>query len=500
MSERISVFKNYIYNLSYQLLLIIVPFITMPYLAKTLGLDNQGTFSLLQSIVSLFVMLGCVGLNVYGQREIAYHKQDAECCERVFWEIQILRVIMLSLSIGLYFLFAHVNTKMISFVDVDNFLYFALFSLELIASVFDISWYYQGLENFKLQTVRNFIVKILCLALIIIFVREEGHLARYIIIYTGMNIIGNGTLWLHKFRYSKFYAPQPRYFKKHLTLAFIMFLPQIATTVYAQLDRVMLGGLINDGNLQVGVYDNSEKLVKLALTVVTSIGLVMLSRVANTYEQKDEKKTRKYIRTSFKLYTCLATPIMFGVASIAETFVSRFYIDGSGTPVEGAQFIPAVIIALSPIIMFIGGSNVFGTQYLLPINRMKPYTLSVFTGMLLNIVFNFVFIPRLGALGAALSTSIAELGVLTVQIIAVRKNFRIIPMFLMGWRYYFAGGVMFACVFSLGKLLPDTMTALIAQIVIGVTVYFSIVILLRDRFVLKYARLIYDKVSKKIFE
>lgn len=494
MSEKTSVVKNYLYNLSYQILLLIVPFVMQPYLARTLGIDNQGTFSVLFSLVSVFVMLGCVGLNVYGQREIAYYNRtEPERCERVFWEIQILRVIMLTLSLALYFAFAHFNLGLDKpVIKVEEPIYFAFFSLEIVASMFDISWYYQGIENFKLQTMRNFFVKIIGLALTIILVRDAEDLSIYIALYSGMNVIGNASLWLHKLKSSKFYAPQFKYLKKHIKNSFIMFLPQIATIVYAQLDRVMLGGLLDDMNFQAGVYDNAEKIVKIALTVVTSIGFVMLSRVASTYMKNDEKKTRKYIRSSFKLYLCLATPIMFGIASISDIFVARFFTD-----VQGAEYIAPVMIMLCPIIMFIGGSNVFGVQYLLPTNRMREYTLSVFTGMVLNVTLNFILIPKLGAIGAAMATVIAEFGVLLVQIIAVRREFNPV-MFLFGWRYYIAGIMMFVCVYSLGRFMPHTFISLIVQIIIGIAVYFAIVIALRDRFVIKYMKKINNKISEKL--
>ncbi len=491
MGERISVIKNYLYSLSYQILLLIVPFITMPYLARTLGLGNQGTFSVIQSVISVFVMVGCIGLNVYGQREIAYHKDDRILREKIFWEIVFMRVIMLTLSLGIYFAFIWFNKNVIAVINVYNSAYFAFFAIEIVASMLDISWYYQGIENFKLQAIRNFAVKLISLALIIIFVRDSNDLSRYIVLYTGMNVIGNGSLWFHKLKHEAFVKPDFSRFSRHFKCSFIMFLPQIATTVYAQLDRVMIGGLVNDGNVQVGVYDNAEKIVKIALTVVTSIGFVMLSRIANTYMKKDKENTKRYINASFKLYLCLATPIMFGIASIANIFVSRFFID-----TEGSELIAPVIITLCPIIMFIGGSNVFGTQYLLPTNRMLAYTASVCTGMVINVIMNFILIPTYGALGAAFSTVIAELGVLAVQLFAVRREFGI-KMYLFGWRYYLAGVVMFICVYNLDKIMSDTLSALFALVIIGSAVYFSIVLLLRDEFFIKYFNLFLNKIFKK---
>ncbi len=490
-AKKNSIIKNYLYNLSYQILLLIVPLITMPYLARTLGLGNQGTFSVLFSVVSCFVMLGCIGLNMYGQREIAYYKNDPEQCNRIFWEIALLRVITLGCSTVLYFGFIWLNCRVVSVVNVYEPLYFILFGLEILASMFDISWYYQGIEDFRLQTVRNFIVKLLGIVMIFLFVRAETDLWLYILVYSGMNVVGNASLWVYRLREGKPVAPRANKMGRHLKLSAIMFLPQIATTVYAYLDRLMLGSLINDGNVQVGVYDNAEKIVKIALTVVTSIGLVMLSRIANTYMERDTEKTVQYITNSFQLYLCLAVPIMFGVAGIAEVFVPRFFGD-----VEGFGQIANVMMMLSPIIFLIGGSNVFGTQYLLPTDRMVPYTVSVFTGMGVNVVFNAILIRPLGAFGAALSTVISELAVLIVQMIAVRKDFPVIRMYLRGWRNFVAGGVMFACVYALGKGMGDTIETLFVQITLGVIVYFVLLVLFRDPFIMQGANMVLSKFKR----
>ena len=293
-SKKVSIIKNYLYNLSYQLLLLVVPLVTMPYLSRVLGLANQGTFSVLYSVVSCFVMLGCIGLNIYGQREIAYYKNDEQNCNRIFWEISIIRFVMLFASLGLYFLFIWFNFNVIGIINVYNPVYFVLFATELVASMFDISWYFQGIENFRIQTIRNFVVKLIGLAMIFVFVRTENDLWLYIVIYTGMNLIGNISLWVYKLKGCRFVKPDIRRMCHHLGRSFIMFLPQIATTVYAQLDRLMLGVLMNDGNVQAGVYDNAEKIVKMALTVVTSIGLVMLSRVANTYIENNKQQAQIY--------------------------------------------------------------------------------------------------------------------------------------------------------------------------------------------------------------
>ncbi len=492
MAKGASLIKNYLYSMSYQLLLLIVPLITMPHLAKTLGIDGQGTFSVLLAVTGCFVMLGCVGLNVYGQREIAYCKDDVQKRRRVFWEIELIRIVTLGVSLAAYFAFSWFNLNILSIINVYRPLYFYLFALELPSSMLDISWYYQGIENFRAQTVRNFVVKLCGLVLILTLIKKPEDLWLYIVIYSGMNILGNLSLWINKLRADGFTKPEKHSFKKHLSRSFVMFLPQIATTVYAQLDRVMIGGLINDGNLQAGVYDNAEKIVKIALTVVTSISLVMLSRVAATYSRNDNERARGYIRSSFKLYMCLGTPLMFGVAGIADSFVSLFFADAANS-----QLIAPVIVFLSPVILLIGGSSVFGTQYMLPTNRMRPYTLSVFCGMAVNVTLNLLLIPKYGATGAAGATVAAELAVLAVQMIALRREFSP-KMYLECWKNLLAGVIMLICVKLVERLVNSvSLWAIALEVASGAVVYFSLLLLMRDGFVTNAALRVFKKVIKK---
>ena len=486
-----SVLKNYLYSLSCQILLLIVPLITMPYLARTIGIDNQGTFSILYSVSSTFVMLGCVGLNMYGQREIAYHKNDPQERNRIFWEIELVRISTLLVSLVIYFAFAWFNTQVSDLVNVNSLLLFALFAIDIPSSMLDISWYYQGIEDFRLQTVRNFAVKLIGLVLILTLVKDRGDLPLYIVIYTGMNLFGNLSLWISKLR-EGFARPEKSAMGVHLRRSLLMFLPQIATIVYAQLDRVMVGALVDDGNLQAGVYDNAEKIVKIALTVVTSIALVMLSRVADTFKQNQLEKSREYIRKSFYLYTCLATPIMAGIMAIATPFVAVFFADA-----DHAEMIAPVIVALCPIVLFIGGSSVFGTQYLLPTNRLRPYTLSVFTGMVVNVVFNLVFIPRFGALGAAFATALAELMVLIVQMVALRKEFSFM-LYLRAWRNFLCSLCMYLVVRWIGGLLGGiSALGLAVQVAAGAAVYFLLLFVLRDPFLWGYLRKIMNKLRHR---
>ena len=127
--------KNYLYNLSYQLLLIILPIITTPYVSRVLGASGVGTYSYTNSITQYFILIGCIGLNLYGQREIAYYQNDLNTRNRTFFELFFLRCITLIISVVVFYFTMIMNSKY-SFI-------FIIQILDIIASIFDISWFFQ---------------------------------------------------------------------------------------------------------------------------------------------------------------------------------------------------------------------------------------------------------------------------------------------------------------------------------------------------------------------
>lgn len=471
-----SLTKNYIYNLSYQLLVLIVPLVTMPYISRVLGDYNVGVFNFIQAVVGYFVLFGCIGLNLYGQREIAACGGDLAQRSRVFWELQSIR----TLTVGAAFL---LYTVCVTLIVREIRLYYYLFSIEILASILDISWFFQGIERFKVQTVRNFVVKMAGVACIFLFVRTKEDLAVYIGCYAATIFLGNVLLWFCLRGELLRVSPGELKPSRHLRAALIVFLPQIATSVYAQLDKTMIK-LLSDFN-QVAYYSQAEKIVKIVLTVVTAMGLVMLSRVAVSYSQSDKEMVRHYIHQSFRYLCFLMWPCMFGCMVIARDFVPWYL--GAGYE----QTAPCMIV-LSPIIVLIGISNTLGTQYLLPTNQMKYYTTSVVVGAVVNAVFNLLLIPSFGCIGASVATVIAELAVAAVQFWCLRDTFS--PKILLkGYKNFLAAAVMGAVVWLFSRFAEAGIGTTFAEIAIGVVVYLVLLWVMRDDFFRELLRRVFRR-------
>ena len=230
-----------------------------------------------------------------------------------------------------------------------------------------------------------------------------------------------------------------------------------------------IGGNVdtNAGGLKAikyGVTREHIRELKVVLAVVTASGQVMLPHIANKFSKGDVKGIRESLYNSFDFITAMAVPMMFGIMAIAEPFAPWFL---------GAEFNDAgkLMMIEAPIILFIGWSNVTGTQYLMPINRTREYTISVTIGAVINIIANFLLIAKWGASGAALATDISELAVTVVQLVYIRTTIQRRRLFGSMWKYLLSGLIMFIIVYRLSNVIQMTIANLILEVALGAVVY-----------------------------
>ena len=470
------VIKNYLYNASYQLLLIILPIITTPYVSRVLGADGVGTYSYTNSITQYFILFGCIGLNLYGQREIAYYQNDVRKRNRTFFELVFLRAITISISLIIFYL------TMVQFSKYSSI--FLIQTLDIIASIFDISWFFQGIEDFKRTVLRNFLVRLLCVTLIFIFVKSPADLPLYVLCYSGTLFLGNISLWLYMPKYVNKNDINGLNIKKHIRPAVMLFLPQIATSLYTYLDKTMIG-YITDNTAEVAYYEQSQTIVKTVMTVITSLGTAMMPRIANLFKTNQYEEIKKYMNASIKFVLLLAIPFTFGIMGIAKGFVPWFFG-------EGYEKVVPNMMVIAPVIIFIGMSTITGTQYLLPLGRQKEYTLSVIAGAVINFILNIIFISIFGSIGAAIGTLIAEFAVMGFQLYFIRKEFSLLGIFKQAIKYTLFGLIMFIVVILLSNILSVFIVSTFVEIFVGVIVYGLLLLISKDS--------IFDILKAKIAE
>lgn len=463
-----SVTKNYIYNLIYQLLLLVLPLITTPYVSRILGAENIGIYSFTISITTFFVIFGSLGVATYGQREIAYYQNDKKKYSKIFWEIAIFRIIVMTFSmIVFYFVFV--------FRTNEYSMFYKILLLELFGNAIDISWFFQGMEDFKKIVLRNSLVKIISIICVFAFVRDSGDLVKYFFIYVFSVLVGYVSIWLYLPKYLEKIKIKELHILRHLKPTIGLFIPQIAIQVYTLLDKTMIGSIISDKS-EVGYYEQGQKIIKVLLTVVTSLGTVMLPRIASIFANGDKEKIQEYMKKSFNMVYLLAFPMIFGIIAVSKAFVPIFFG-------EGYDRVAVLMSVISPILLLVGLSNVTGTQFLLPTKRQKEFTISVCCGAVVNLITNGLLIWRFGAIGASIGTIIAEFTVTIIQMYFTRKDFNYKKIVLLSWKYLFSSVVMFGVCLVIRHFITRNIISVLVQVVVGASVYGISLLVLKDKFI-----------------
>ena len=473
------VIRNYLYNVGYQVLAIIVPLITSAYVSRVLRPEGVGANAFTNSIIQYFILFASMGIGYYGNRQIAYVRDNRPKMAKTFWEIQIVKTIMTLVSIIAFEIFLIFYTR--------QFDYMVAQSLNLVAVAFDISWFYEGVENFKVTVLKNSLVKIVSMIAIFLFIKGPYDVTLYIVVLALSTLLGNLTLWPDIYRD----LPKVKIRSLNPWIHFLpmveLFIPQIATQVYVQLNRTMLGVMVNE--TASGYYQYSDSLVKLILALVTATGTVMLPHVANAVSHGDMKKVNQMLYKSFDFVSAMAVPMMFGLAAISLTLAPKYYGSGYG-PVGPAMMIESIVIIM------IAWSNVLGVQYLLPIHHQKQFTISVTVGALINIVLNFPLIEIWGLDGAMWSTVLSESGVTLYQLIVIRGLLSYKELFKGTWKYLLSGLGMFLLVFWMNIHLKDSWLMMGLEVAVGVIIYTIMVIILRAPIVGQAKQLIKEKLGK----
>ena len=308
--------KNYIYNVIYQILILIIPLITMPYSSRVLGADGIGIYSYTYSIVYYFMLVAMLGLNHYGNRTIAKARDNKEELSKEFFSIYIFQLFTSTIMVLLYFIyvtFFNVEYKTIAYIQI----------MYVIASMFDVNWFFFGMEKFKLTITRNTIIKVLSLVLIFTFVKTPDDVWKYTAILAGSTLLSNLMLLVVLKKYVKPARISKKDIIKHVKPNLVMFLPVIAVSIYKMMDKIMLG-TISDVS-EVGYYENAEKITNVSLTLITALGTVMLPRVSNMISNNKEAEVKKLIEKTMPFVMFMTFPIAIGISCISNDFTVIFF-------------------------------------------------------------------------------------------------------------------------------------------------------------------------------
>lgn len=449
--------KNFLYNVVYQILVLILPLITVPYISRVLGAEGIGIYSYTYSIAYYFMIIAMLGLNNYGNRTIAKVRDDKEKLSKEFWSIYFFQLITSSIMIIAYIIYVSFfmqQYKIIAFVQI----------MYVISAAFDINWFFFGIEKFKLTISRNLIIKICSLVLIFIIIKSPLDVWKYTAILSGSTLFSNIVLFSFLRRYITFAKISKKDIVRHIKPNLMMFLPVIAVSIYKIMDKIMLGSI--SSVVEVGYYENAEKITHLPLTLITALGTVMLPRVSNMLSNNQEDKVKKTIEKTMPFVMFLAFPMVFGILAISKDFTILFL---------GNEFIKTgyLIQLLAITIIFLSWGNVIRTQYLIPKEKDKEYIVSAFLGAIVNFVLNLFFIPKLQSIGACIGTIVAEFIVAFYQTFIIRKELPIKKYIKDSKNFIINTIIMYISVCVIGNYIEtNNIIKIIVQVCSGLILYF----------------------------
>jgi O-antigen/teichoic acid export membrane protein len=394
-----------------------------------------------------------LGVKNYGNRAIAQTKTPEER-SITFWNIYALQLctsIVITLLYCVYFeTFA--KNRLISQIQL----------LYVLTAVFDITWFFFGIEEFKTVMTRNIIIKLINVVCIFMFVRSKSDLWKYTLIMSLGLLLGNISILPFLRKYVSFVKPTFTEIKKHIKPNLALFVPALAVSLFNLMDKVMLGWLST--MTQTGFYENTERLMRVPFGVITALGNVMLPRMSSLVSHGKKNESEKMIEYSMIFTMFLAGGMTFGLAGVGTVFAGIFF---------GNDFLECgtLLMYIAPTILFISWANVVRMQYLIPYGMDREYTISTFVGAIVNLIINLSLIPKFGALGAVIGTVCAEAGVAIYQTYAVRHKLDIKKYFLETLPFVFWGIIMFIIIYGMAVIMKHNTITLFAQILAGLAIY-----------------------------
>jgi len=438
---------------------LLFPVVTFPYVARVLGPEGIGNAQFAFTYAQYFSLLAAVGIPYYGIKEIAMARGNQLKLNKTFSELFIISTAATVFTIVIY---------AFSIIAIPEFRsqasLYIISGLILAFSFLNLDWLFNGLENFKLVSLRSLLIKLIALIGLFILVQDSDDIEMYLIILT-FSYIGNFLLNLFYLKkYVKLVFKGLR-FKHHISSLLFILSASFATTIYSTLDSVTLG-LITD-KVQVGLYTASIKLAKVGVPLITSLSAVLVPRIANAIERKSIQEEEMILKKSFAFIAFIAVPITFGIFIYSENLIILF---------SGIEFIEAAISLkyLAGLPIFIGLGYLFGFQILIPRGRNNYLFYSTMSGLLLFLGLNFILTPGLGSKGTAIAILCTEFLVTTFYISFTPKPLkRRLPWI----EFLKAGGiclVFFAFKLILSRIGVDTNLELVLGIIISGIFYFLV--------------------------
>lgn len=402
--------RNIVMNALLTISSLIFPIITFPYVSRILSPIGIGKVSFAISFISYFSLFAQLGIPTYGIRVCAKIRDDKEKLTRTAQELLIINLIMDCISYFVLFLLLRFVPKL----QEEKTLYVLVSATILLTSI-GMEWLYKALEQYTYITIRSVIFKFIALIGMFLLIHNKEDYIVYGILSIFASSASNIFNFVNAHKYISL-KPVGKYeFRRHLKPILIFFSMSCATTIYGNLDSVMLGFIKND--IDVGYYGTAVKIKNVLIGIVTSLGSVLLPRSSFFVEHGRIDEFHWITKKAFRFVCIIAIPLMVYFMIFAKESIITL---------SGTEYFDSIVpmIVVMPTLLLIGLSNIIGLQILVPLGKEKVVLYSEIGGAITNIIFNSILIPLFAATGAAIGTVLAEFVVLSIQCIYLNNEFK----------------------------------------------------------------------------
>ena len=442
--------KNIIYQSIYQIFILIIPFVTAPYVSRTLGSSQIGVYSYNYSIVNYFMIAEMLGLEAYGSRTIARVRDNKEQLNIKFTELFYAHILVSGIVLLTYFGY-------VIFFSGSNLTIALIQTLYIIGQMLNISWLFTGLSEHRIIVTRNIVIKLIMVTSVFIFVKTPDDLLKYIFILAVDMFASQALLWAIRKRYAKFVGVNYHDVLAHIKPQIVLFASIIASSIYRMMDKTMIGHL---GYMtELGQYEYADKIIRMPLSIITGIGTVMLSRSSNLFSKGEREKVFSGMRLMLRVITIFSSLMIFGIFSYGKLFCV-LYLG------ENYEYTGELLSVLAITLLFISWNSTLRTQYYIPQCKDRTYVIAVSAGALLNIMLNFLLIPRYNCLGAAIATVVSYGTVSLVELIYANKDLNSVKLITANIIPFLIGLIPFVLSSIWRAVFDNTWLGLILQILI----------------------------------
>lgn len=476
------VFLNYLYNLSYEILSLVLPIFSVPYVSRVLGAYQLGKYYYVSAVVTYFGIFAVLGTVDYGQREIAKRQDDLLERSKKFWDVLVFRLFFICVALIIYIpviFFSLDKYRLLYIINIISFVYWAC----------DVSWYFQGMENYKVTALKNGMVKIAATILIFVLIKNRDDVWLYTLIYAIAGLLGNLTMLPYLKGSIVFIHPNLKHALSQFTSIFGLFLPVVAIQLYNSLDKIVLGQFST--SRQVGYFSQVQIIINFCVIFVAAYGGVMTPHISYLYQNGKKKLIENYIQSAIQYVYMLAIPMVIGCLCIGDIFVPVFF----GPKYEAA--IPTLYI-LACLIVVMGMGQLQG-QFLIAINRQKYFSFATVSALIINFLIAMVLIIffHFGAAGTAFATVISEIVAMCIEAFYL-KDISGLRSYFSSFMHYLALGALIVIPICLIRMFVNShLLIIILSLIFGSVCYGFTLLISKDTIFLSIIGPFISKFKRK---